>query len=319
MDSDAGQQMPHIIEIASSLNPNKRGIVLPIFTDSPDTMRFTIYRAEAIGAKGFGKPEVIADLEYNNPEVTASGAAQSEGQGVIDLAGELEPAQPDMYQTSVIRKGLFKKTKHALLTTPSPLHPDLIFFDDDIRDGCTYKYWVSAWDLWNNESAWSQSVSIALPTSAVPEDPDELFIAMHPRILYDHSADPPGIIHNGIVTDDELLLEIDLPKRPAPEGAVMETVQDAIEDGVTIGSFLTSVGIQSTGPVASFSSAGFEFGIESPGSIIGGLSYCPPYINIRYDNLPEDKYFHAFLGVRGEDVFPNGTARLKWPAYSGED
>ena len=318
MDSDAGQQMPHIIEIASSLNPNKRGIVLPIFTDSPDTMRFTIYRAEAIGAKGFGKPEVIADLEYNNPEATTSGAAQTEESEVIDLAGELEPAQPDMYQTSVIRKGLFKKTKHALLTTPSPLHPDLIFFDDDIRDGCTYKYWVSAWDLWNNESAWSQSVSIALPTSAVPEDPDELFIAMHPRILYDHSADPPGIIHNGIVTDDELLLEIDLPKRPAPEGAVMETVQDAIEDGVTIGSFLTSVGIQSTGPVASFSSAGFEFGIESPGSIIGGLSYCPPYINIRYDNLPEDKYFHAFLGVRGEDVFPNGTARLKWPAYSGE-
>ncbi len=318
MDSDAGQQMPHIIEIASSLNPNKRGIVLPIFTDSPDTMRFTIYRAEAIGAKGFGKPEVIADLEYNNPEATTSGAAQTEESEVIDLAGELEPAQPDMYQTSVIRKGLFKKTKHALLTTPSPLHPDLIFFDDDIRDGCTYKYWVSAWDLWNNESAWSQSVSIALPTSAVPEDPDELFIAMHPRILYDHSADPPGIIHNGIVTDDELLLEIDLPKRPAPEGAVMETVQDAIEDGVTIGSFLTSAGIQSTGPVASFSSAGFEFGIESPGSIIGGLSYCPPYINIRYDNLPEDKYFHAFLGVRGEDVFPNGTARLKWPAYSGE-
>ena len=277
MDSDAGQQMPHIIEIASSLNPNKRGIVLPIFTDSPDTMRFTIYRAEAIGAKGFGKPEVIADLEYNNPEVTASGAAQSEGQGVIDLAGELEPAQPDMYQTSVIRKGLFKKTKHALLTTPSPLHPDLIFFDDDIRDGCTYKYWVSAWDLWNNESAWSQSVSIALPTSAVPEDPDELFIAMHPRILYDHSADPPGIIHNGIVTDDELLLEIDLPKRPAPEGAVMETVQDAIEDGVTIGSFLTSVGIQSTGPVASFSQPASNSVSNHQVPIIGGYHIVPLY------------------------------------------
>ena len=220
-----------------------------------------------------------------------------------------------MYQVSVTRKGLFGRIKHAQLKTPSPLHPDLIYFDDDIEEGCTYKYWVSAWDSWNNESAWSQAVSIALPTDAQPQDPDELYIAMHPRILYDYSADPPGILHNGIVTYDDLSLNPDLPQRPAPEGAVMETVRNAIEDGVTIGSFLTNAGAGSSVPGIS---TGPLVPDISTGSFVPDILYCPPYININYDNLPEDKYFHAFLGVRGEDVYPDGTARLKWPAYSGE-
>lgn len=41
---------------------------MPVFTDSPDTVRFTIYRAKAVGSGGFGPPEAIANLKYDNPK-----------------------------------------------------------------------------------------------------------------------------------------------------------------------------------------------------------------------------------------------------------
>ena len=351
-DSGNDTEVSPAVHIASELNPNKRGIALPVFTDSPDTVRFTIYRAVAVGAKGFGPPELIADLEYDNPKAAASNGAQPEsseaaypGIGLgpsqtVDLKAtqqgiDLEPVRPELYQTAVTWKSIFARSKHALLKTPSPLSPDLIYFDDDITDGCTYKYWVSAWDSWNNESVWSQAVSFALPTDAEPQDPGELFIAMHPRILNDYSANPPGLIHDGIVTYDDLSLAAELPKRPVPEGAVMETVQDAIEDGVAIGRFLTYTGMRSYGSGTDMGAhgSGGSTGSSASGqaAIVGAsgsstitgpsrpnIAYCPPYIDIRYDNLPSDRYMHVFLGVRGEDVLPDGTARLKWPAYSGE-
>ena len=77
-DPAAGLQVSPVVEIASELNPNKRGVVLPVFTDSPDTVRFTIYRAKAVGARRFGEPEVIANLEYDNPEAADSGTALAE-------------------------------------------------------------------------------------------------------------------------------------------------------------------------------------------------------------------------------------------------
>jgi len=285
-DIDADGQLSSAAIIARELNPNMRGIALPVFTDSPDTVRFTIYRAAAVGARAFGPPEAIASLEYDNPEAAALPASES-----------TEPILSEMYQSTATRTGFFKRIKHAQLRTYTPSHPDLIYFDADIEEGCTYKYWVSAWDSWNNESAWSQAVSIAVPTDAEPQDPGELFISMHPRILADCSFDPPGILHNGVITYDELSKVPDLPARPVPEGAVIETVRNAIADGVTIGSFLQNAGT---------------------GSSVTNASYCPPVIDIGYNNLPQERYIHVILGVRGDDVFPDGTARLRWPAYSGE-
>jgi hypothetical protein len=77
----------------------------------------------------------------------------------------------------------------------------------------------------------------------------------------------------------------------------METVQSALANGITIGRFFPSAGS------ASYASIALR---------------CPSIIDIGYDNLPQDRYLHIFLGVRGEDVYPDGTARLKWPAYSGD-
>jgi PKD repeat protein len=297
-DSAGDSQMASAVQIASDLNPGKRGIVLPVFTDSPDTVRFTIYRATAVGAEGFGPPEAIANLRYDNPKADASGEGRS---GFVDpsryeLMSE-EDMRRELYAASSTRIGFFRWANQAQLKAAVPSQPDLIYFDADIEEGCTYKYWISAWDSWNNESAWSQAVSMAVPTDAAPKNPNELFIAMHPRILSDLSVNPPGLIHSGLVTYDELPERSGLPQRPAPEGAVMETVQSALANGITIGRFFPSAGS------ASYASIALR---------------CPSIIDIGYDNLPQDRYLHIFLGVRGEDVYPDGTARLKWPAYSGD-
>ena len=38
------------------------------YTDSADTVRFVLYRAEAVGARPYGKPEPIASLDFDKPD-----------------------------------------------------------------------------------------------------------------------------------------------------------------------------------------------------------------------------------------------------------
>ena len=76
------------VQTSIDQNAGKKGVVLPIFTTSYDTARFTIYRAVAVGAGGFSKPEVLANISFDNPipeptgiytgsDGTASGAGES--------------------------------------------------------------------------------------------------------------------------------------------------------------------------------------------------------------------------------------------------
>ena len=53
------------------------------------------------------------------------------------------------------------------------------------------------------------------------------------------------------------------------------------------------------------------------GKFLNGTSL-PLTIDPAFGNLPDQRYIHMLAAVRGEDVLPDGTARLKWPAYSGE-
>lgn len=267
--SDDAQSASKAIQDSVAANPGKRGIVLPVFTDSADTVRFTVYRAKAIGANAFGQPVSIANLTYNNPKKSASDAST--------------PASASA-SLATVRKKLNKANQ--LLLSRAAAYPDLIYFDADVEEGCTYKYWVSAWDAQNNESAWSQSVSVGVPTAAEPENPALLRVAMHCRALPDYSSEAPGILHEDLISFEELAQK-DLSQRAYPKGVNTDTVERAEKDGVSIGSFLTE----------------------------GEL---PSVIDKLYDNLPEEKYIHLFLAVRGEDVLPDGTARLKWPAYGGE-
>lgn len=264
-------------------NSGKRGIVLPMYAGSADTVRFTIYRAVAVGAQRFGPPEILADISYNNPAAVLTAQEQEQ---ILSGSGPLyeELIQSDTLSVASVRR---KGSKHLLLNELSLAHPDLTYFDADVEEGRTYKYWVSAWDSWNNESVWSQSATAAIPTSAEPGIPGELTISMHLNPLPDLSGSPPGLIMPEIITYADLDKTPNAPARPRPEGAYLETTINAKNDRAQIGNFLSG----------------------------GRASYI---LDESYGNLPDERYIHMFVAVRGEDVLPDGTARLKWPVYTGD-
>jgi hypothetical protein len=283
---------------AIALNAGKRGIVLPVFTDSADTVRFTVYRAVAVGAKGFGAPEPIANLTYDNPMAKAFAGSEPMQVEIPRPDGGFDvgfiPSEQAQAQAPLTVQKKLNKAKQVLLSNVFRSYPNLIYFDADIEEGRTYKYWVSAWDSWNNESAWSQSAAAFVPTGAEPKIPGGLTISMHSRELPDYSQDPPGILQEDLISFDQLKTDAGLPKRPYATDIITDTVRNAEAAGIRIGKFIT----------------------DSPGLSAG--SSLPSLFDKMYDNLPEERYIHLFLAVCGEDVLPDGTARLKWPAYSGE-
>jgi PKD repeat protein len=269
-EAEAPQVIPDksgAVQLSLEQNQNKRGIALPIYTDSADTVRFTIYRAVAVGAKSFGPPQIIADLAYDNPAKKVSSDLQASGNPIM----KVEKA---------------KGAKQVFLESIHPGVPNLVYFDSDVKEGCTYKYWASAWDSWNNESAWSESVSLGVPTQVAPTTPGTLAIDMLSRELPDLSELPPGIIQDSVISLD--VLNAGGPSREYDTDTSTIKVADAQE--LKIGSFLSDV----------------------------SLSSMPHVISTAFNNLPAEKYFHMFIAVRGEDVFPDNTFRLKWTAYSGD-
>lgn len=272
------------IREAIAKNKGKDGIVIPIFNESPDTVRFTLYRAEAIGAGSYGKPVPLANFRFDNPKKGMEGK-----EGTLPEV----PSETTKNKSSQSGKthgqyawGKLFDAHHLFLKNNEPLAPDMIYFDADIEKGVTYKYWVSAWDSWNNESAWSKSCAIGVPTSEEPSVPDSLMISMMTRKLPDYSRLLPGIVADENVSQKNLEEDSDRPTRLSAENTSVTEMADI--SGVRIGSYIS--------------------GEEAP-LILSRL----------FDNFPEQKYIHIFLGVRGKDVLPDGSARLRWPAYSGDD
>lgn len=167
-----------------------------------------------------------------------------------------------------------------------PTAPDMIYFDTDIKKGVTYKYWVSAWDSWDNESTWSKSSAIGVPSDKEPKVPEELTISMMARKLPAFSSKPPGIVDDDNVSKKDVEENAETPNRLTAENTSFVEMADVA--GIRIGNSL-------------------------------GESGMPMILSRYFDNLPEQKYIHTFLGVRGRDVLPDGSARLKWTAYSGDD
>lgn len=56
------------IQKSISENRGKKGIVIPIFNESPDTVRFTLYRAEAEGVGSYSKPVALANFRLDNTQ-----------------------------------------------------------------------------------------------------------------------------------------------------------------------------------------------------------------------------------------------------------
>ena len=310
IDVDAGE-MAAAVNHSIAANKNKRGVVLPIFvdfsdtvgfTDSSDIARFTIYRAVALGAEGFGPPKILSNIKYENPSHSASSITgdltENSPQNGAGIAQSIQssPSVDQLVQQkgqltwqgkSVVSSIKINKAKQIILDTEVSGYPDLTYFDADVKEGYTYKYWVSAWDSWNNESAWSQSVTMGVPSKVEPKVPAALDIRMLARELLDLSTLPPGILSDPLVSYEALAAAAGKPMRQYENDIDTDTVKTADDAGISIGSFTAA-------------------------------SSYPTVISTHYDNLPEEKYIHIFLAVRGEDVLPDGTARLRWPAYSGE-
>ena len=274
------------IQNSVKLNSGKKGVVIPIYTDSPDTARFTVYRAVAVGSGNFGAPKPIANLLYDNPM-----------KDMDEETNERATSEKDKVKTKNVT---VNKVNQITLREFAPNWPNLVYFDADIEEGCTYKYWIAAWDdpEWNNESAWSQSVTAAIPTDKAPKEPGALDIAMLARELPDRSQDSPGLVNDAKATFKELYQSsgsssFRIPN-PDPESAA---AKDTKIDGETV-RLADHLGVS----IGSFSKAGFR----------------PIVISTLFDNLPAQKYIHMFAAVRGETVLADGTARLKWPAHSGE-
>ncbi|MGI6072388.1 MAG: hypothetical protein ACOX75_05185 [Lachnospiraceae bacterium] len=279
------------IQKSIAKNKRKEGIVIPIFNESPDTVRFTLYRAEAVGTGAYSEPVPLANFRFKNPKKKEGG---KEGTLPDTVPPELLEDGPQAARSAGFfgldsgqyDYGKLFGAKHLFLKTNEPLAPDMIYFDANIKKGVTYKYWVSAWDSWDNESAWSKSCAIGVPTQKEPSVPDKLIISMMTRKLPDLSCLSPGLVFDDNISPATIEENSEKPDRLSAENTSLVEMADI--SGTQIGSFI-------------------------------GKNGAPLILSRFFDNLPDQKYIHVFLGVRGKDVLPDGSARLKWPAYSGDN
>ncbi len=277
--TDPGSQeaLSEIVLQTIAVNKGKNGAVVPIFLSSPDTERFVVYRAVAEGIEPYSKPQVLANIKFDKPELTGQSqptpAAES---GQTQESGEVKYIK-DKYNKNYI----------YLLENGESTDPTLVYFDADIKEGHTYKYWVSAWDSWDNESAWSRAASVAVRSEKAPQKPADPEISMLARALPDLSTLAPGIEASPLISKED---------QQTYQGQVSRAFSDDVN--LTIVSMADQVKL----PIGSFTAA--EKTVH--------------WISPDFDNLPKDKYIHLFTAVAGEDVLPDGTARIKWPAYSGD-
>ncbi len=284
------------VQEALAKNSGKEGIVIPIFNESPDTVRFTLYRAEKVGVGSYGKPVPLANFHFDNPKKGEEGGKEGTLPGTVppelldEVAGgavaSQQDAPPEVNEPAQYESGALHQAFQLFLTSNAPKAPDMVYFDANVVKGVTYKYWISAWDSWNNESAWSKSAAIGVPSDVEPTVPAALTISMMTRKLPDYSALPPGLVIDENVSNTDVEENWSGSERASAENTSL--VEMADNSGATVGVYL-------------------------------GEGGSPVILTRFFDNLPEQKYIHVFLGVQGKDVLPDGSTRLRWPAYSGDD
>ena len=323
-DDPPSAEVSEAVSASFTVNNGKSGVAIPITVNSDDTSRIVLYRAVAVGAGGYGEPQILVDLTYEKPAHPAAGGASPPASmgGLTGLLRKIfgaktvyaasgasykkftakpfvikgaASAEADQYQIQIypdIKRRLYGRANHLLLNSDAVNMPDIVFFDDRIEKGASYKYWASAWDETGNESVWSQAAIIVLPDETyVPQTPAGLSIQMLARRLPDLSFNPPGLVEEGLITYNKIAASPSegIPMRAYDAAINTSLINEADSKGVNIGSFIT----------------------EAPAPLL------PPEIETGYDNLPEDKYIHMIAAVRGEDA-AGGSVYLKWPAYGGD-
>ena len=152
---------------AIAQNPGKIGVILPFGKTTVDTESFIIYRSAAWGTGLFSEPVEI---------------------GRVDI--------PEDATVNNIMMKASQSPRGDVILTPKTDETDIdaVFFDSNITEGYFYKYWVSAVDAWDNESAWSNSRVVGYKTNAIPAAPDGSTANMTFNLLPDLSLGVVGFM-----------------------------------------------------------------------------------------------------------------------------
>lgn len=177
--------------------------------------------------------------------------------------------------------------KYTLIVNPqNNASIDLAFFDGDVQSGYSYKYWAAAVDHWDNESAWSTARVLGLPMITEPAAPTGLTAELLRNDLPDLSLAAPGfgvsIIDRATLTD-----LVGSGKTLVPRLGVPDVIQQAKINNIQIGVSLSN------------------------------SQSVPSTISELMSNLPNADDIHTIVAISYDELRPDKSAFVNWPAYSG--
>jgi len=159
---------------------------------------------------------------------------------------------------------------------------DLAFFDGDVQPGWSYKYWAAAVDNWGNESAWSTARILGQPMTSDPADPTGLTAELLRNDLPDLSLAAPGFgvnIIDNITLADILGRGKPTAARPGVSDVILQAKDNKIE-------------------------------FAKPDLVSNTISTL-------FSNLPNADDIHTIVAISNDELRPDKTALVSWPAYSG--
>lgn len=247
--------------------PGEKGIILPITATTDDTTSCIVYRSSAWGGGSFSQPVEVGRIKI--PE--------DKNEIVFDKRGTTETIVP-------------RKTDAA--------DTDAVFLDVDVTPGYFYKYWVSAVDDWENESAWSASKVIGYRTEAKPQVPESAQASMTFNILPDLSLGAVGFMEGRLIAPD-MFADINIGGIPAMEGYIPRSNVD-------------------TTPVQQAMEKNIQIGVSLSETVRSKISLIPQILDIQFANMPEAKDVHDIIALREQDVENDGSVDVSWYHYAGD-
>lgn len=239
-----------------SYNSKGKGVILPVTSASDDTREFVIYRSSAEGTGLFNTPVEL---------VRINAAPYMRGN--------------TSYVATTGSKGKF------LINPKTPENVDTIYFDNTVKPGNYYKYWVSALDSWGNESAWSESKIIGCPIDTAPKDPVNTVVAMKGNdLVLDKSIIAPGFYERYTMKNKESVTGVKLPGGNSFNNSLGNPMQIGISLSDTV-----------------------RQGMKAPGILSAILA-----------NFPNVRDVHDIVALTNSDLLPDGNALVPWYHYAGE-
>lgn len=239
-----------------SYNSKGKGVILPVTSASEDTREFVIYRSKAEGTGFFDTPVELVRIN----------------------------AAPYLKGNTSYVAATSSKAKF-LINPKTPENVDTIYFDNTVKPGYYYKYWVSALDSWGNESAWSESKIIGCPVDTAPKDPVNTAVAMKGNdLVLDKSIIAPGFLERYTMKNAESVTGVKLPggnskySLPGNPQQVGISLSDAVRQGLKT----------------------------------------PDLLSAALVNFPNVRDIHDIVALENSDLLPDGSALVPWYHYAGE-